>query len=203
VCAISLTDEQIERYSRQIIVPGIGGRGQQRLLAARVLVVGDALDIEAPLVYLIGAGAGAVSVRVADHSARFSKKIAEMRQLNSEVSVRIEDEPQGSIDLALLILGSEAARKAANKIDNDLDARALVIARLDAPGKIAIIPNTQRPRIADLSMTASVGPRSEAADFIAMAATAEAFKLIAEYAENPSHTIIEFDGFETRVRVHP
>ena len=47
------------------------------------------------------------------------------------------------------------------------------------------------------------GTRSEAADFIAMLATAEAFKLIAGYAENPSRATIEFDGYETRVRVHP
>ena len=47
------------------------------------------------------------------------------------------------------------------------------------------------------------GIRSEAADFIAMLATAEAFKLIAGYAENPSQATIEFDGYESRVRVNP
>ena len=52
-------------------------------------------------------------------------------------------------------------------------------------------------------MLTPVGTRSEAADFIAMLATAEAFKLIAGYAENPSRAIIEFDGYQTRVRVHP
>ena len=36
-----------------------------------------------------------------------------------------------------------------------------------------------------------------------MLATAEAFKLLAGYAENPSRAIIEFDGYQTRVRVHP
>jgi hypothetical protein len=48
-----------------------------------------------------------------------------------------------------------------------------------------------------------VGIRSEAADFIAMIATAEAFKLIAGYVENPSPAIIEFDGYQTRIRVNP
>ena len=79
--------------------------------------------------------------------------------------------------------------------------RALVIARLDAPGKIAVIPDAQSG--VDASMFAAVGERSDAADFIAMLATAEAFKLLAGYAENPSRATIEFDGYETRVRVNP
>jgi hypothetical protein len=77
--------------------------------------------------------------------------------------------------------------------------RSFVIARLDAPGTIAIIPDTHGPQIVE----AQFGTRSEAADFIAMLATVEAFKLIAGYAENPSLTTIEFDGYATRVRVHP
>jgi hypothetical protein len=36
-----------------------------------------------------------------------------------------------------------------------------------------------------------------------MLATAEAFKLLAGYAENPSPAIIEFDGYATIVRTHP
>ena len=45
---MTLTDVQIDRYSRQIIVPRIGGRGQERILAARMILVGDARDLEAP-----------------------------------------------------------------------------------------------------------------------------------------------------------
>jgi hypothetical protein len=36
-----LTDAQVERYSRQIVLPEIGARGQERLLAARVAVAGE------------------------------------------------------------------------------------------------------------------------------------------------------------------
>ena len=36
-----LTDSDIERYSRQIIVPGLGANGQARLCAARIAVLGD------------------------------------------------------------------------------------------------------------------------------------------------------------------
>ncbi len=189
---MSLTDAQIDRYSRQIIVPRIGGRGQERLLAARILLVGDARDIEAPLAYLVGAGVGTICLKLSGDQAVFTEK----RELNADVSVTIADESQGRIDLALMIIGSEAARKVADEIANNRDVHAAVIARLDTPGKIVVIPDAHSPRTID----AEFGARSEAADFIAMLATAEAFKLIAGYAENPSRAIIEFDGYETRVR---
>jgi hypothetical protein len=192
---MSLTDAQIDRYSRQIIVPRVGGRGQERLLAARILLVGDARDIEAPLAYLVGAGVGTICVK----ASVTAEKIAEMRELNTDVSVRVADALQGPVDLALMLVGSEAARKVAEEIANDRDARALVIARLDAPGKIVVVPDAHDSRAVD----AQFGARAEAADFIAMIATAEAFKLIAGYAENPTRATIEFDGYETRVRVNP
>jgi len=37
---IRLTLEQIERYSRQILIPDLGGKGQIRLLQRKVLVIG-------------------------------------------------------------------------------------------------------------------------------------------------------------------
>ena len=192
---MSLTDAQIDRYSRQIIVPRIGGRGQERLLAARMLMVGDARDIEAPLAYLVGAGVGTICLKLSSNQAAFTEK----RELNADVSVTIADESRGRIDLALMIIGSEASRKAADEIANDRDVHATVIARLDTPGKIVIFPDAHGPRTVD----AEFGTRSDAADFIAMLATAEAFKLIAGYAETPTRATIEFDGYETKVRVHP
>ena len=190
---MSLTDAQIDRYSRQIIVPRIGGLGQERLLAARILLVGDTRDIETPLAYLVGAGVGTICVKHSADQALFT----ENRDLNPDVSIEIADESRGHIDLALVIVGSEAARKAADEINRH--AQPAVIARLDAPGKIFVVPDTQSPH----SFDPQFGIRSEAADFIAMLATVEAFKLIAGYAEDTSRAIIEFDGYETRVRANP
>ena len=190
---MSLTDAQIDRYSRQIIVPRIGGRGQERLLASRILLVGDARDIEAPLAYLVGAGVGTICLKLSDDQAA----LVDGRESNADVSVTVADESQGRIDLALMIIGSEAARKAADEILNDRDAYAAVIARLDTPGKIVVFPDAHGPRTVDTEF----GERAEAADFIAMLATAEAFKLVAGYTENPTRATIEFDGYETRVRV--
>ena len=59
---MSLGEEQIERYSRQIILPEIGGRGQEKLLASKVLLVGaGGLGSPAGL-YLAAAGVGAILV---------------------------------------------------------------------------------------------------------------------------------------------
>jgi hypothetical protein len=198
-----LTDAQIERYSRQIIVPHLGGRGQERILASRILIAGDGRDIEAPLAYLVGAGVGTINLRLTGGQSGFAKKVGALRELNPDVCVSVADEPQERFDLALLLVGSEAARKLADELGEVPDVCALVIARLDAPGKIAVIPEGHGPRITDASMLAAVGARAEAADFIAMLATAEAFKLLAGYGENPSRSIIDFDGYQTRLRVHP
>ncbi|GFN22244.1 hypothetical protein TAMC210_05600 [Thermanaeromonas sp. C210] len=35
-----LTNEEIERYSRQIILRNVGGRGQERLKQGKVLIIG-------------------------------------------------------------------------------------------------------------------------------------------------------------------
>ena len=192
---MALTDAQIDRYSRQIIVPHLGGRGQERILAARCVIGGEARDIEAPLAYLVGAGVGTIGVRLAGNQNRFDQTIAEMGQLNPDVSIRMADKSFADIDLVFVIVGSDEALKVADEIVSG--ARASVVARLDAPGKIAVVPGTHG---ADASMLAKFGTRADAADFIAMLATAEAFKLVAGYAEKPSRVTIEFDGYVTKSR---
>ena len=55
-----LTDAQVERYSRQIVLPEIGARGQERLLAARVALAGDAATIALVRMLLERAGIGSL-----------------------------------------------------------------------------------------------------------------------------------------------
>ena len=64
--SLSLTTEQIERYSRQILVPDFGGKGQIRLRQARVLIIGCGGLGSPTAFYLAAAGVGALGLIDAD-----------------------------------------------------------------------------------------------------------------------------------------
>jgi len=63
---MAFTNEQLERYSRHIILKEIGVKGQKKLLNAKVLIIG-AGGLGAPVaMYLAAAGVGTIGIADAD-----------------------------------------------------------------------------------------------------------------------------------------
>ena len=59
---MTFNELQLERYARHIILPEVGGKGQERLLNSKVLVVG-AGGLGSPiLMYLAAAGVGKIGI---------------------------------------------------------------------------------------------------------------------------------------------
>ncbi|WP_118857009.1 HesA/MoeB/ThiF family protein [Sphingomonas mesophila] len=58
----SFTDDELDRYARQLVLPQFGGLGQQRLKSARVAVVGAGGIGSAVIPALAGAGVGALTI---------------------------------------------------------------------------------------------------------------------------------------------
>ncbi len=78
-----MSPEERERYARHILLKEVGGQGQQKLLAARVLVVG-AGGLGSPILsYLAAAGVGTIGVADSD--------VVSLSNLQRQTLFRTED----------------------------------------------------------------------------------------------------------------
>lgn len=74
---MGLTEKQRERYSRQILLNGVGTNGQEKLLHSSVLVIGAGGLGSAILPYLAGAGVGRIGL--------FDSDVAEIANVHRQV----------------------------------------------------------------------------------------------------------------------
>ena len=89
---MSFSDEEVERYARQLVLREIGGPGQQRLKAARVLIVGvGGLGAPAAL-YLAAAGVGEIALVDPD--------VVALSNLQRQVLYATADEGRAKVEAA-------------------------------------------------------------------------------------------------------
>jgi molybdopterin/thiamine biosynthesis adenylyltransferase len=93
---VRLTEEQIERYSRHIILSEIGGTGQEKLLSSKILIVGAGGLGSPAALYLAAAGVGTIGIVDGD--------VVDLTNLQRQVIHTTED------------LGAEKVRSAEKKI---------------------------------------------------------------------------------------
>jgi adenylyltransferase/sulfurtransferase len=199
---MGLTDQQIERYARQIIVPGVGGIAQERLLSARIMLVGKAADLSSVLMYMVGAGIGEIQLRLpaADYSEQHSL-MAHAFELNPDVVVRPEAKSIEELNLVFAIGGGSEVTELILSPPLVQSNLCMIFVQPAMPCGFAIF--SRRPPCllcADADLMESVNPRGDAADFVAMVAATEAFKLLAGSPLPPSSMLFEFDGFACAAR---
>lgn len=109
-----LSDDELERYARHIVLREIGGQGQRALCAARVAVVGAGGLGSPALLYLAAAGVGRLTVIDDDRVS--------LSNLQRQVLHRDRDVGRPKVDSAVGALGELNPGVAVEPVDARLDA---------------------------------------------------------------------------------
>ncbi|MBL1263241.1 HesA/MoeB/ThiF family protein [Candidatus Methylomicrobium oryzae] len=103
-----MNDNQLLRYSRQIMLPQVDIEGQQKLLAAKVLIVGAGGLGSPASIYLAAAGVG--------HLAIFDHDDVDLSNLQRQIAHYTDD-----IGIAKVI----STRQTLSRLNPDVDVRAI------------------------------------------------------------------------------
>jgi molybdopterin/thiamine biosynthesis adenylyltransferase len=118
---MKLSRQEIERYARQIVLRGVGGPGQNKLRAARVLAIGAGGLGSPALQYLAGAGVGRLGI-VDDDTVALSNLHRQVLHATANVG-------RPKVDSAEEAIGRINPHVSVDKIGRRLDAtnaRAIV-----------------------------------------------------------------------------
>jgi adenylyltransferase/sulfurtransferase len=125
---MALSDEELDRYARHIVLPQVGGAGQQRLKEARIAVVGAGGIAGGVLPALVGAGIGHLTIIDNDR--------VELSNLQRQPIYTSDQVGQRKADLAARFAGKRNShvevRTVADRVDADnadaiLDGHDLII----------------------------------------------------------------------------
>jgi adenylyltransferase/sulfurtransferase len=89
---VNLSDSELERYARHIVLPLIGGPGQRKLKSARVALVGAGAIGSAALPALAGAGVGRLTI--------IDDDVVELSNLHRQLIYREDQVGHSKADLA-------------------------------------------------------------------------------------------------------
>jgi adenylyltransferase/sulfurtransferase len=90
---VNLTDQELDRYARHIVLPQVGGVGQRKLKAAKIAIIGAGGIGSAVIPALAGAGVGQMTIVDSD--------AVELSNLHRQPLFRERDEGYSKADLAL------------------------------------------------------------------------------------------------------
>jgi adenylyltransferase/sulfurtransferase len=120
---VSLTDAELERYARHIVLPQVGGLGQRRLKEARIAVVGAGGIGSAVIPALAGAGVGKLTIVDSD--------TVDVANLHRQPLYRERDAGYSKAELALQFVhrlnSLVEARPLQERIDRDNFATRLAV----------------------------------------------------------------------------
>jgi molybdopterin/thiamine biosynthesis adenylyltransferase len=140
---MDLSDAQIERYSRQILLKELGGAGQERILTGGVLVSGRGGVPPLTALYLAAAGVGRLGLALVAGS---SETAATIRSLNPEIQTemipaeRLSGAAIAGYDLVVDTLLPGESHDRLNRAWLE-SARPIIVARLaGASGSLTALP---------------------------------------------------------------
>jgi molybdopterin/thiamine biosynthesis adenylyltransferase len=230
---MSLTEQEILRYSRHIILPEVGGRGQKKLKGAAVLIAGLGPAGSAAALYLAAAGIGRITlwdpglVTPADLEAaiahdRHRLGMDRARSAREALTAINPDAEVAALEREGDVAGAVAAHQVVVATTGDWAGLQAEAARTGAaavfaaahggggavmaykPGEPCLgCVDPERARSLGLRPEGEGGAVAAAAGVVGVAAATEAVKLILGAGTPLTGRILAYDGWEARFREVP